>query len=187
MTTRSAQLAPSAAVLDWPWLRSATEMAEVASGSWQARPGQPSDDSSPLRKVAVRAPAPTFRAVVSARSFTLRTMQRWGAGDRAADVVAVVSELLTNALRHSLPEYVPLDTPHKPVRLGLVDAGRCVVCAVADPSVKVPVKRPVSWLDETGRGLHVVAALSDDWGYCPAPAELGKVVWAAFATPSRPA
>ena len=45
-------------------------------------------------------------------------------------------------------------------------------------------------LAESGRGLVVVASLSEQWGYCPAPegreqgGEEGKVVWAAFAATS---
>jgi hypothetical protein len=34
---------------------------------------------------------------------------------------------------------------------------------------------------ESGRGLHVVASLCDEWG-CTEPGPMGKVVWAMFAT-----
>jgi hypothetical protein len=50
--------------------------------------------------------------------------------------------------------------------------------------------REPDFLAESGRGLLVVASLSDQWGYCPAPegqdrsAEQGKVVWAAFSAAS---
>jgi hypothetical protein len=69
-----------------------------------------------------------------------------------------------------------------PIRLGLQHAGEYVVCAVADPSGDAPVLRQAGWLDEGGRGLVVVASLSDIWGHCMAPGGLGKVVWAAFAS-----
>jgi hypothetical protein len=36
-------------------------------------------------------------------------------------------------------------------------------------------------LAETGRGLHVVGALADAWGYTQ-PGDRGKVVWAMFST-----
>ena len=34
---------------------------------------------------------------------------------------------------------------------------------------------------ESGRGLHVVSSLCDEWG-CTPPGPRGKVVWAMFAT-----
>ena len=116
-------------------------------------------------------------------------MHRWGEADRANDVAAVVSELLANALRHALPQ-AGADVPPWPIRLGLLHAGSYVVCAVADPGAGIPVLREPGCLAESGRGLVVVASLSEQWGYCPAPegrgqgGEEGKVVWAAFAATS---
>jgi anti-sigma regulatory factor (Ser/Thr protein kinase) len=116
-------------------------------------------------------------------------MHRWGEADRADDVASVVSELLANALRHALPE-AGEDMAPWPIRLGLLHAGPYVVCAVADPGAGIPVLREPGQLEESGRGLLVVASLSDQWGYCPAPdrpmrgGEQGKVVWAAFAAAS---
>jgi anti-sigma regulatory factor (Ser/Thr protein kinase) len=113
-------------------------------------------------------------------------MHRWGEADRADDVAAVVSELLANALRHALSQ-AGEDAPPWPIRLGLLHAGLYVVCAVADPGAGIPVLTEPDYLGESGRGLLVVASLSDQWGYCPAPesqergGEEGKVVWAAFA------
>ena len=114
-------------------------------------------------------------------------MRRWGEADRANDVAAVISELLANALRHALPQ-AGEDALPWPIRLGLLHAGSYVVCAVADPGAGIPVLSEPDYLEESGRGLLVVASLSDQWGYCPAPARQvasggeGKVVWAAFAT-----
>jgi two-component sensor histidine kinase len=114
-------------------------------------------------------------------------MEKWGVLARGADAAAVVTELMTNALRHGLP-LVPDDSTSPaawPIRLGLADAGAYVICAVADPSTESPAPRHAEWQDEAGRGLLVVSSLSDQWGFCTAPADQGKVVWAAFATPSR--
>jgi Histidine kinase-like ATPase domain len=97
-----------------------------------------------------------------------------------------VSELLTNALRHARAQ--PGDArPWRPMRLGLVQPGRCVLCAVADSSTAVPAPRTPGSLAETGRGLHIVGALSDRWGYTT-PAGTGRVVWALFhSRPTIPA
>jgi anti-sigma regulatory factor (Ser/Thr protein kinase) len=140
-----------------------------------------------MPRVATRTPSPATRSIATARAFTLRTMEKWGVVARGADAAAVVTELMTNALRHALPQRhddgATLST--WPIRLGLADPGPYVICAVADPSTDVPAPRHADWHDEAGRGLLVVASLSDQWGYCTAPAEQGKVVWAAFSAPAR--
>jgi two-component sensor histidine kinase len=127
-------------------------------------------------------------SIGTARAFTLATLARWGISDAAGDAAAVMSELLTNALRHALPHAGTLagQVSAWPIRLGLLQPGPCVVCAVADPSPQPPVLRHPSWEEESGRGLQVVASLASQWGYCADPGGRGKVVWAAFATASRP-
>jgi hypothetical protein len=115
-------------------------------------------------------------------------MLKWGVTDRADDVAAVVTELLTNALRHALPHALQTAGTLSPwpIKVGLLHPGSHVVCAIADPSTQLPELREPDWQDESGRGLLVVAALSDHWGTCAAPDNQGKVVWGAFMTASRP-
>ncbi len=140
-----------------------------------------------MPRVATRTPPPAACSIATIRAFTLRTMERWGIEARGADAAAVVTELVTNALRHALRQ-VPADgAPPSawPIRFGLADPGPYVICAVADPSTTPPAPRNPDWQDEAGRGLLVVASLCDQWGYCAATAGQGKVVWAAFATPAR--
>ncbi|MFJ2262050.1 ATP-binding protein [Streptomyces sp. NPDC087844] len=49
---------------------------------------------------------------------------------------------------------------------------------VADHSTDLPCHRTVGMADESGRGLAIVAALTDDWGIAPAePGETGKRAW----------
>ena len=48
-----------------------------------------------------------------------------------------------------------------------------------------PVPRQPTHFAETGRGLHIVAALSDQWGYTT-PTDMGKVLWALFSTELTP-
>jgi Histidine kinase-like ATPase domain len=101
----------------------------------------------------------------------------------------VVSELMTNALRHA-PPGSGHTRPRRPIRLGLLQPGPWVLCAVADPAKAAPVPRTPGSLAETGRGLHLICALSDRRGYIT-PSETGKVVWALFCqrlappTPAR--
>ena len=159
------------------WLMLAAEMAGLMSGP------RPSPD--PAATGWARVPRTTTRAlgaepgsVHAARDFTIATLRRWGTAERSQDIAVVVSELLTNALRHALPRAG--DTrPRRPIRLGLLQPGPCVLCAVADPSKAAPSLRVPGSLAETGRGLPIICALSDQWGYTTL-SDTGKVVWAVF-------
>ncbi|MGO9780240.1 MAG: ATP-binding protein [Streptosporangiaceae bacterium] len=161
-----------------------TAMAGTASGNWRLSPDPAPAGWACMPDIALRATGPGSGPVHVARAFTVETLHRWGLTDRCEDIVIVVSEMLTNALRHGRPRRVgtgPGGTRRRaPVRLGLYNPGPWVLCAVADPSRAIPVPRSHSSLDETGRGLQIVSALSDGWGYTT-PDETGKVVWAMFA------
>jgi hypothetical protein len=165
---------------DWCWLTSAAEMAAEVCGVWELA-GDPAAQRWPgYPRVATRTPAAGAGSVRVARDFTAATMRRWGVGGRCDDIVVVVSELLTNALRYTLPGTGAV-WPRWPVRLGLLQPGPWVLCAVCDPGDVVPAPREPGHLAESGRGLHVVASLCDAWG-CTQPGPRGKVVWAVFAT-----
>jgi anti-sigma regulatory factor (Ser/Thr protein kinase) len=185
MTAHPPGLAGSAASgIGWHWLTSAVEMAALASGNWPLAPDPAPQRWTRFPRIATRTPGADARSVCTARDFTIATLQRWGVAERRDDIVTVVSELLTNAVRHALPG--PGDTrPRRPIRLGLLQPGPCVLCAVADHSERAPVPAGPGHLAETGRGLHVIGALSDQWGYTT-PSDTGKVVWAMFTTgPAR--
>ena len=160
------------------WLTPAAEMAGLAIGSWRPSPDRAPAGWACSPRIATRAFGLDPGSVRAARDFTVSTLLRWGMAERSQDIAIVVSELLTNALRHALP--APGDTRRRPpIRLGLLQPGPCVLCAVADPSKAAPAPRTPRSLAETGRGLHIVCALSDQWG-CTTPSETGKVVWALF-------
>jgi anti-sigma regulatory factor (Ser/Thr protein kinase) len=169
----------------WGWLRRAAEMATQAGSLSSAAPadvryaGEPGWPCYP--RIAMRTPGTEPDAISAARKFTTLIMERWGAASRGSDVAVVVSELLSNAVRHGLaPAGQPLACG---IRLGLLHSGPSILCAVTDPSDSPPVPREPDWLDEGGRGLHVIASLSDGWGAClDVPGQAGKVVWAAFRT-----
>jgi len=182
MTADPLRLVSSAASgVGWRWLMAAVEMAALASENWllAADSGVP-----PQARVATRTPGTDARSVGTSRDFTVSTLRRWGVAERREDIVVVVSELLTNALRHA-PSHSADPQPRWPTRLGLLQCGPCVLCAVADPSEKAPVPSDPGCLAESGRGLHVIEALSDKWGYTAASG-MGKVVWAMFSTETGP-
>ena len=180
MTAHPLRLADSpASRMGWHWLTPAVEMAAKASGNWPLEPAPAPQGWTCYPRLATRTPGADARSVRGARDFTIATMRRWGAEERCDDVATVVSELLTNALRHTLPS--PGGPRHRsPVRLGLLQPGPCVLCAVADPARSVPVLKDHDYFAETGRGLHVIGALSDAWGYTT-PSDTGKTVWAMFS------
>jgi hypothetical protein len=61
------------------------------------------------------------------------------------------------------------------------------MCAVLDPSDTAPVLRAPGRNEEAGRGLQMVDALSDVWGWSPVTGR-GKAVWAILfcALPAPP-
>jgi Histidine kinase-like ATPase domain len=165
--------------VDWCWLAPVLQMAAVASGNWPLWPQPGPQGWTCFPRVAIRSLAAKPGPARAARDFAVATVQRWGAGGCADDVAIVVSELVTNALRHALPASGEAQR-RGPVRLGLLQPGPCVLCAVADPGRAVPVAKETDVLAETGRGLHVVGALADLWGYTT-PSDKGKAVWAMFS------
>ncbi|MEU6194205.1 ATP-binding protein [Streptomyces sp. NPDC047061] len=148
------------------------------------RQGLPPLDPAAVSNAASCALPARYEAVREARQFTRRTLGQWDVGDRFDDVCLVVSELVTNALRHAVPgETDCLAAPHGPaVRLHLMRWTGRLVCAVRDPSHETPVPRDSEdFSAESGRGLFLVDSFSDSWGWHPLAGTLhGKVVWALF-------
>jgi len=169
--------------MDCCWLAPVLQMAAVASGNWPLWPEPGPQGWTCFPRVATRSLVMKPKPARAARDFAAATARRWGAGERADDIAIVVSELVTNALRHALPASGEPEQ-RRPVRLGLLQPGPCVLCAVADPGRTVPVTTETDVLAETGRGLHVVGALADLWGYTT-PSDKGKAVWAMFSAHPR--
>ena len=168
---------------DCCWLAPVLQMAAVASGNWPLLPEPGPQGWTCFPRVAIRSLDMRPKPVRAAREFAVATVRRWGAAGCADDVAIVVSELVTNALRHALP--APGGTQQRRlVRLGLLQPGPCVLCVVADPGRAAPVAKEADVLAETGRGLHVVGALADLWGYTT-PSDKGKAVWAMFSARPR--
>ncbi|WP_055701017.1 MULTISPECIES: ATP-binding protein [Streptomyces] len=142
----------------------------------------PLDPSAVSSSASVALPA-RYEAVGSARQFTRKTLGQWNLDERFDDIALVVSELVTNALRHALPADTPREQQDPPVRLHLMCWASRLVCAVRDPSDESPVARETDedFAAESGRGLFLVDSFSDSWGWHPLAGTLrGKVVWALF-------
>ncbi|MEU6817399.1 ATP-binding protein [Streptomyces sp. NPDC046860] len=148
------------------------------------RQGLPPLDPSAVCEAASCALPARYEAVGEARRFTRSTLEPWDVGDRFDDIALVVSELVTNALRHALPEEPRTGPGHgSPVRLHLLRWPERLVCAVRDPSEETPVPRETEddFSAESGRGLLLVESFADGWGWHPVPGDVrGKLVWALF-------
>ena len=166
------------------WLMPAAEMAGLAGGSWRSPPDPALTGWAGPPRIATRALSAQAGSVRAARYFTLATLRRWGTTYSSQDIAIVVSEMVTNALRHALPGSGDAG-PRRPVRLGLLQQGPWLLCAVADPGNAAPVPRTPGSLAESGRGLQMICAFSDLWGYTT-PNEAGKVVWAMFTARHAP-
>ncbi|MEV6165192.1 ATP-binding protein [Streptomyces sp. NPDC052052] len=153
------------------------------------RQGLPPIDPSAASGSAICTLPACYESVSGARRFTRKTLNGWGLEERFDDVALVVSELVTNALRHALPTETAPQGP--PVRLHLMRWSSRLVCAVRDPSRESPVVSEAPESAESGRGLFLVDSFSDSWGWHPSPvlgadgphsaaAPRGKVVWALF-------
>ena len=156
----------------------AAQAAGLASSGWRADPA-PAGWTGPPR-IATRTLGTDAGSVRAARDFTLATLHRWGTAERGHDIAVVVSELVTSALRHALLISGDTRPGQQPPRLGLLQLGPSLLCAVAGPGPAAVVPRRPGFRAETGRGLHTICTLSDKWGYTTAPGHTGKVAWALF-------
>jgi anti-sigma regulatory factor (Ser/Thr protein kinase) len=89
------------------------------------------------------------------------------------DAELVISELVTNALRHGLGDIV--------VRTSLAD-GDLLQVAVTDSGPELPALQPVDPGRVGGVGLRIVDRVASEWGVAPFPG--GKTVWAILASGS---
>lgn len=113
-------------------------------------------------------------AVRAARTAVRNRLSAWNL-DGLADVAALlVSELVTNALRHA--------TGPIGVRLVRPDAADGVLLVeVSDPLPDPPRERVAGLEDESGRGLQLVAHAARRWG--TRPGVTGKTVWFELSVP----
>ncbi len=107
------------------------------------REGLRTPDAAPVSGSASCALPPRYEAVSSARNFTRSTLRHWDLTEKFDDVALVVSELVTNAMRHGLTPGADHgaasgDEGDPPVRLHLMRWSARLVCAVRDPSDQPP-------------------------------------------------
>jgi PAS domain S-box-containing protein len=147
-------------------------------------PDQPDDDVAILVAEAGPSSAHGFvvpvplrlTAVADGRRRTRAALEDAGVDpDVTGDVLVVVSELVTNAIRHG----------RAPIRLAVRLTGKEIVVEVSDGEHRQPRVRDFSTDAPSGRGLHMVDSFGAQWGV--RPTGLGKSVWCAVPlTPAPP-
>ncbi|AEW96313.1 MULTISPECIES: SpoIIE family protein phosphatase [Streptomycetaceae] len=113
---------------------------------------------------------PQGQSVAQARELARGRLLAWGLEDLLDTTELLVSELVTNALRHGKGD----------IRLRLL-LDRTLVCEVWDADLVQPRRRRARDTDEGGRGLQLVSLLSQSWGSRRTP--YGKTVWFELALP----
>ncbi|MFK4105291.1 SpoIIE family protein phosphatase [Streptomyces sp. NPDC019531] len=109
--------------------------------------------------------------VAGARALANRKLTEWGLEELQFTTELLVSELVTNAIRYA----------GAPIRLRLIHQPDVLICEVFDASSTSPRMRHARATDEGGRGLFIVAQLTQRWGTRYTAA--GKVIWAEQRTP----
>lgn len=116
---------------------------------------QPDSTGHPGCNVAKEAAPETAE---EARRLTRQAMALWGLEEQAETAELLISELVSNAIKHTssdiLRVIVSRPSPTR-VRLAVVDKA----------PRRLPVPRAVDFEAESGRGLHLLEALADRWGY----------------------
>jgi anti-sigma regulatory factor (Ser/Thr protein kinase) len=119
------------------------------------------------------APLPT--AVPCARLHTVHVLHEWGLRELADDAALIVSELMTNARDASAV------LPERPtITLRLLAGEKSLLIEAWDHSPRDLEPTEADADAECGRGLSVIAALSDRWGW-ERTGHRRKVVWAELA------
>lgn len=104
-------------------------------------------------------------AVAEVRANVIDKLATWGLDELAFTTELVVSELVTNAIRYG----------QSPIQLRLIH-DRSLICEVSDTSSTAPHLRRAQVFDEGGRGLLLVAQLTQRWG--SRHTRTGKTIWA---------
>ncbi|MGC9500646.1 ATP-binding SpoIIE family protein phosphatase [Streptomyces sp. WG7] len=112
-------------------------------------------------------------AAPRARAFASGVLTSWRFPTELHDLgVLATSELVANSLQHGTP----------PMRLRLRRTDRRLIVEVTDGDDHLPRRRRAEPVDESGRGIAIVATIASNWGSRRTPGG-GKAVWCEFVLP----
>ncbi|MEV0604651.1 ATP-binding protein [Streptomyces sp. NPDC050315] len=118
-----------------------------------------------------------------ARKLVTTACAAWELESLAEPAALIVTELIANAARHTRSRHIRIvvDRPSQTF----------IRVAVVDRSAQAPKLRAATSDDETGRGLLLIDAYADRWGYdllgcAPARSPWGKRVWAELRVKDFP-
>ncbi|GGZ83990.1 PAS domain S-box protein [Streptomyces echinoruber] len=120
--------------------------------------------TAPLAALTTTLPA-VPASVREGRAFLGRVLAAWGCTAVADDALLLLSEILTNAVRHA----------EGPLTLRLCRTVAGLTVEVGDRSTHLPEPRQAAGDEESGRGLFLVRALAESWGV--RPTDEGKTTW----------
>ena len=106
-----------------------------------------------------------------ARAATREVLTSWQVAHLAESALLIVSELVTNSVKHSQGSLL---------RLQMQATGTRIRIEVHDADPRWPQPCTPAALDESGFGLVLVNALADKWGVCDDAT--GKAVWVELET-----
>ena len=112
-------------------------------------------------------------AVPCARLHARHVLREWGLARLGDSTELLVAELVTNAVQASR---AAAQAPS--VRLWLLSDSAQVLILVWDANQDPPARITASDEAENGRGLMLVEAISNQWGWSPHENDNGKFVWA---------
>ncbi|MEV7789611.1 SpoIIE family protein phosphatase [Streptomyces sp. NPDC088106] len=107
--------------------------------------------------------------VAPIRKQAVDQLAAWALTEASFTAELVVSELVTNAIRYGAP----------PIRLRLIHDASTLICEVSDTSHTAPHLRRARTWDEGGRGLLLVAQLTQRWG--TRHTADGKTIWSELS------
>ncbi len=121
--------------------------------------------------VTVLLPADVTAPAIARHAVRDSLLRRGCEAPRLDDILLATSELVTNAVEHGeRPERLELDYADGRVTLRIFDTGATL------PELRVPAPARAR-----SRGLQLVRALAEDWGF--QRSDGGKYVWARFLLP----
>jgi anti-sigma regulatory factor (Ser/Thr protein kinase) len=132
-----------------------------------------------VRPVVEARFAANEQRVAGVRRLLRAQLNYWQQPTIIDDATLATTEVFTNAVRHGS------EGPEDIVTVAFELCGSDLRVSVTDSSSVLPTLRDVSLLEDGGRGLHLLGALTKSWGVDLEQDGSGKTVWFTIALACR--